>query len=845
MTSTTFPYNLFVIEQLKFYSLQELESLQDPLNILTIIPLFNSSLFLLYKKDIDKFISDPRYKAFKSFLITEPYEFQKLSADFFSKNFQKTEEIFTFCQSIYKYKYDLIDEKKNLSDFRSIKRKGDFEKKILGKNIYYINPLYVNNFEYYKNHINLKDKIDDELINALENIYFGYQFDITLPSIGPIYSIYENKNDIYSFINKLINYDGTEDITEYLPLVKQHIDEIIANILLEDKNKNNFWNNINIKNNKEDNNFKYITNYIKGINVKLGEVISDKDFKLKKKYIIPYEISSTGDIKYIKNIIIPSLKKITNSSNKDEYNEKEIKEKFIDKNNNLIKHIISLIFINTPTKKINDTHIKDILCCYLFYVINIFYDFYKKYIDKLNEVIVELSTSTIGKDLNIKNAFNFIENLNKSLYNFKLILLNNFYNLFLPSKIDKNNYGMQLDKNGCYILEKNALGDNEFIIKNYPFQYDITTDFDANKNSFINFMISYKNKFDIYDKEKYLALGAFTYNKKITIDVLKELDSYNNKIIKKNELNLNLITYLEKILKDKVIINFVKDITEFFKDSNFEKKNEIKNELLKKYRLYKMTSASYYIKVLSINEKLKKNKKIIVNNKKLKDIYTLAYNIFNLKAEVVKIFTIKKTFDLKSKDIILKKYDELLREITKKIWDIKNRYQNNNNINNKEINKKNKMLNQDFWVSLHNTIKNKKVLIPFLVNKSKTDISFINITDLAYQGKFSDDLIINIDTNINKLSNYYIILGKTKKSIDNKMFLTLNNFFIEKMKTITSETLIRKNIFSLLTDTIIYNKYTEKILSKSTVYKNILEKYTQFKPHIISHNQIEKILFTI
>jgi hypothetical protein len=216
-----------------------------------------------------------------------------------------------------------------------------------------------------------------------------------------------------------------------------------------------------------------------------------------------------------------------------------------------------------------------------------------------------------------------------------------------------------------------------------------------------------------------------------------------------------------------------------------------------------------------------------------------------LKAEIVKIFTIKKTFDLKSKDMILKKYNEILNEITKKIWDIKNRYQNNNNINNKEINKKNKMLNQDFWVSLHNTIKNKKVLIPFLVNKSKNDISFINITDFAYQGKFSDDLIINIDTNINKLSNYYIILGKTKKSIDNKMFLTLNNFFIEKMKTITSETLIRKNIFSLLTDTIIYNKYTEKILSKSSVYKNFLEKYTQFKPHIISHNQIEKILFTI
>ena len=284
MTSTTFPYNLFMIEQKKLHTLPELESYQDPLNILTSIPLSNISLFLTYKKDIDTIILDSKYKTFKDFLITEPPEFQKLNDNFISKKFQKTEEIFTFCQSIYKYKYDLIEEKQNLSDFRSIKRKGDLEKKILGKNIYYINPIYVNNFENRNNHNNLKDKIDVELQNALDNIYFGYQFDITLPSIGQIYSIYENKNDIYSFIGKLINYDGIEDLTQNLPLVKQNIAEIIANILLEDKNKNNFWNNINIKNNKEDNNFKYITNYIKGINVKLGEVISDKDFKLKKKY---------------------------------------------------------------------------------------------------------------------------------------------------------------------------------------------------------------------------------------------------------------------------------------------------------------------------------------------------------------------------------------------------------------------------------------------------------------------------------------------------------------------------------------------------------------------------------
>jgi hypothetical protein len=41
MTSITFPYNLFIIEQRKLYTLQELESYQDPLNILMIIKMMN------------------------------------------------------------------------------------------------------------------------------------------------------------------------------------------------------------------------------------------------------------------------------------------------------------------------------------------------------------------------------------------------------------------------------------------------------------------------------------------------------------------------------------------------------------------------------------------------------------------------------------------------------------------------------------------------------------------------------------------------------------------------------------------------------------------------------------
>ena len=66
-------------------------------------------------------------------------------------------------------------------------------------------------------------------------------------------------------------------------------------------------------------------------------------------------------------------------------------------------------------------------------------DAVEKYIPnlKLNDVIISLSVSKYGKELNISAGFKYIEKLNISLLNFKKILLNDFqeknFSLFLNS----------------------------------------------------------------------------------------------------------------------------------------------------------------------------------------------------------------------------------------------------------------------------------------------------------------------------------------------------------------------------------------------------------------------------
>ena len=88
----------------------------------------------------------------------------------------------------------------------------------------------------------------------------------------------------------------------------------------------------------------------------------------------------------------------------------------------------------------------------------------------------------------------------------KKILLNNFYDLFLPTSIDNNMYGVlkNSEKNVYEIDPKASLIGNK-IIENYPL-------FNKEENM-LNFIINFK-QYDLYNKKEKLEIGTFYYNNK-------------------------------------------------------------------------------------------------------------------------------------------------------------------------------------------------------------------------------------------------------------------------------------------------------------------------------------------
>jgi hypothetical protein len=270
----------------------------------------------------------------------------------------------------------------------------------------------------------------------------------------------------------------------FIPLFNQKIYETLSNILVEKNNKNNLWDiKIGNSNNKT---LKYIKQNFKNANISLIDIFYDSNNILKKKYQIPYRQDTTNPDNIIYNIsgttgISPEP---TETTEKKYWSIKGL----IDANNKLINFIIPQT--GNPDY-LNKQNVKNVLCCYIFFMINLFYDFYKTYIDKLNNIIINISSSKIGKDLNFTAGFNYIERLNISLLNFKKILLNNFYELFLPSSIINNNYGMILNKDGFYIPDGSLLSNNDDIVKNFPFKVDVPLTYKSlfnESNSLINKM---------------------------------------------------------------------------------------------------------------------------------------------------------------------------------------------------------------------------------------------------------------------------------------------------------------------------------------------------------------------
>jgi hypothetical protein len=615
-----------------------------------------------YKKEITDYI--------------ENYELKKINLTFLQKiNYEYytdllgTKKIEIFSKKLIGDKNNLTTNQKNIEIF--ISKNDILMNTYVGYNedLYFVNPLNT-----YLEDMSMIIKNDDDDVNIITDILtHGKIINITLPSVGIISkNVSKNDNTIINFINKIRSnkfLSDFDDIISELPLKHLGLADTISNLLLnipiDTKNFNTNNNENNVRN--------LIKNMIKNISINENDIFkikgkNNKDSKngkntssFKKEFIIPYFFE--GD----------KIKSMT----KARIDKKLTINEVITNNNALITHVIEKYditrkTINEKNRDIIETY-KNIMASYLFYIINLIISIMDIYIDKINnDVILNIINlrEKRFKILNIESTFDYILSFKKSILKFKIILLNNFYHLFIPSKINFGNYGMKMMDEGCYKPEGSFLNTIQDIFQKYPFT-------NKDNNNLKNFILNIKKNNDIYKENLILELGGFAFNNKQTKYALSSFKNTCVKISKINNFNLFIIDKIINYFQNKSIpielIN-IDDIKIEMKSTLLNSKKNIKEKLqiklIRKYEDNIEKSTSNYINLIEIRNKIKfseKNNLISLYNKK--DEFLLNFNIYYMISECIKKITEKYVYSSNLKNKLLEEYSRIKKEHEEKISD--------------------------------------------------------------------------------------------------------------------------------------------------------------------------------
>ena len=594
---------------------------------------------------------------------------KKLSEDF-DRN--KKEYIERFFKELILLKNIINTNNQNIKDFIFIFKKiNSLKLNIYNKDLVINNPLNSKNIgfgffeeDYFKYIDTYNDSDKEKLKKNIDILLLGDVINISLPSIGPINNnLSSDKNNFIEFINELISYKKDNDEIVKIPLAGLYIGDILSEKLLN-LNINKIGNNLNYNFNNESMK-KLIISMVKNINIKLTDIfyIYSKNNKAPKKikheFIIPYKIE-----KY------PSKPEEIVKMTKGDIDKNNNFEKVIQSNNKVVSYVINNIF-NKPKdegiKNLEKKNYKNVRACYLFYIINLIYTIIKSYIDTIDEILKNIVDSRERRFtvLNIKDAFQYTSLLNKSLLNFNKVLLNNYYHLFIPSKIVSGNYGMRIDEYNCYIPESIFLGDNETILNEYPFN-DPSYNESLNDNNQIkvdtikmtNFIITFKGKNDIYKSTLKLELGGLMINNTTLKKSLDTLSQYY-KILERNNIFSNFV--IDKLIdnfknKDCIPFEFIEEYYNLVK-INPSINKDIEKKILNKFDIQIKKSTEYFFRLTDIRNKIKRIKKTDIHNLHiLEEILQLNFIAYRTKALSLITICEKLITDTKLKNSLLKMF---------------------------------------------------------------------------------------------------------------------------------------------------------------------------------------------
>ena len=316
------------------------------------------------------------------------------------------------------------------------------------------NPFEYNSLSYLKSKLSniIHENENKNISKNIDIITQGSFINFLMPSIGIVFSNLSSDtlpipsstpsstNTFISLIEYILGIEHEiqgvqgKELSKRIPLLSIDINKTIIEILYK-----GFYNNTNNNN--------IIKKKIEEIIISPDDIFSIKTNnkklnkkKIKTEYIIPYKYDST------KGKIILILK--------NEYGQKSVSE-VLKLNYDIIKRVLKDLRDLSDIENLNKENYKNILACFLFFIIQLVYDINKLYLTKLNNVIMEISDISGLNFINmdIESTLEYISSLSKSLYKFKLILLNNFNTFLKPSKSFDNNYGMKKNENGYLQVE--------------------------------------------------------------------------------------------------------------------------------------------------------------------------------------------------------------------------------------------------------------------------------------------------------------------------------------------------------------------------------------------------------
>lgn len=674
-----YPYNLFKTNKNISYT-----KLNDIYSSIYYKPSDKVSILSDYKDEITKFIAKNKLdkEQLQKIKILENISknyYEKLISNTETNNFDKEIEI--YYKEIVLFKDIITKNKLYIKQFNNVlqnftaKSIKIYNNKLSYRNPFNIEKLKLDNFDktsYFNkiNSVNTKNNFK----KSLDILTQGNNINLSIPSIGLIDNIfYKSKEHVLfpcyiNFISKIIsikeiNHQTNENISSVIPFKALDLDSVLSKLLLSTSNKNN---NNSVK--------KILKNMITRISVDLNDIfyVTNKNKinnkitkKVKNEYIIPYKYDIKGEFNYISKIDIERYRDV---------------KTLLKLNNDLVIKVIKNTFNEHNNQKgikeLEKKNYKNILACYMFYIINLIYDILKNYLDKIDNIIkdIALSKNTLFGILNIKDTYEFTSSLKMSLYKFKLILLNNFYYLFIPANILSGNYGMELDEYNCFVILSTILNDTNSIYEKYPFRKTInsgTLDEIINVDTILlkKFILNTNNNYDIYNSKFLLEFGGWSFNYSITKKACTFLSEYYSILEKSNIFSIFIIDIIvNNTNKDKKIpielINTLNSLETLMirNDLTKDEKYDLEIKIYSIFDNLMEKSTNYWNKIHNLKKKDSKH----MNNE---TIFLLCFNTFFIKAESILRIIKYKISDINLKNKLIEKcskrkkyYEEIIKK---------------------------------------------------------------------------------------------------------------------------------------------------------------------------------------